>query len=117
MMIKNLWSTISFWCIHRHSEPVEMQVQYGPSSPFYACPKYFPQNRDPDERACANRLNFVDAEEIVKKLGNIIATDQMNGNMIDYTNFEFDYKSIHIKVLEYKDKAIRLGILNKKALR
>lgn len=117
MVIKNLWSVITFWCIHGHKEPVQMQVQYGPSSPFYACPKYFPENRTPDERACANRLNFIDAEEIVKKLGNIIAGDQMNGDAVDYTNYEFDYKSIHVKVLEYKDKSIKLGILSKKALR
>lgn len=116
-MIKNLWNRVQFYCIHNHEVPVPFRVQEGPSSPFYACPKYFPDNREPDERPCGNRVNLIDAESIVMKLGDYIEESEMNGEVANFTNFCFDYKGIEVKVLKYTDSHIDLGIVNKKALK
>lgn len=116
-MIKNLWNKISIFCIHGHEEPIPMKIQQGPSSPFYACPKYFEQNREPGERPCGNRLNFIDAENLVAEFSRRVEEDIANGGMTDYTNMEFDYKLIHVKVLKYSEKEIKLGILNRKAFK
>lgn len=116
-MIKNIWKCTNFWCSHRH-EAIKMELIQGPMSLFYACPKYYPQNREPNERTCNMRLNLVDAEAILEKLSKIIEEDDNNGLNADYTNLEFDYKDIHITVLSYdKTGSIDLNILNKKAIK
>ncbi len=116
-MIKNLWKMTTFYCSYRHKEPVKMEIIQGPSSPFYACPKYYPQNREEGEPACPMRMNFVDAEGVLNKLSEIIDNDENNDIYKDYTNYEFDYKTIHIKVLKYKEGQIDLDIFNRKAMR
>ena len=72
-IIKNLWGMTKFYCGHGHEVPVEMTYKVGPSSMFYSCPRYYvdKENR-PNERACANRLSFEDAEAIILKLSDII---------------------------------------------
>lgn len=116
-MIKNLWKCTNFWCSHRH-QPEKMTLIQGPMSLFYACPKYYPENREEDERACTMRLNLVDAEAILEKLSKIIEEDDNNNINADYTNLEFDYKAIHVTVISYdKTGIINLNIYNKKAIR
>lgn len=116
-MIKNLWKMTHFYCSHRHEIPIEMSYNEGPHSLFYSCPKYYPDKREPGERACSNRLNFVDAENILNILSNMIEEDERNDKFCDYTNKEFDYKTIHIKVLRYETGRVDLEILNRKALK
>lgn len=63
------------------------------------------------------RLNFVDAENVLDVFSNIIEADEDENIYKDYTNFEFDYKQIHIKVLKYSPNGnIHLQIHNKKAI-
>lgn len=64
-MIKNLWKHITLTCGNGHTEEVVMDLKQGPLSLFYACPKYYPENRKEKERACANRLNLVDFEKML----------------------------------------------------
>lgn len=118
-MIKNLWKNTHFYCGHRHKEPVEMYFKDGVAgnSMFYACPKYYPENREEGERACSNRLNFVDAEGIINKLSDIIEEKEMSGEIFDFTNLKFRYKAIDVKVLSYSPSKVELEIVNKKALR
>lgn len=115
-VIKNLWKETEFYCSHRH-EPVKMSYNSGPHSLFYSCPKYYPDNRNENEQACPMRINMVDAEAVLEKLSAYIEDDWANDIERDYTNFEFDYKSVHVKVLEYHDGHFKLNIFNKKALK
>lgn len=119
-MIKNLWSRVTFCCINNHEKPIPFRVQAGKTN-FYACEKYFPEFRTPEERACANRLNLDDAEGIVLKLSDIIEENDNFESRTDLTNYTFNYvgprASIYVKIVTYSEKEIVLGILNKTALR
>lgn len=114
-MIKNIWSNVKFFCGHDHKEPIEMAYQQGPDSLFYACPKYHPENREPEERACSNRLNLVNAEKIINQFANEVEKRGFIG--VNLTNYEWDYKTIHIKVLKHSVNEINLEIVDKKALK
>ena len=115
-MIKNLWKITHFYCSYRH-EPTEMTINdKGPHSMFYSCPKYYPENRTNDEPACPMRLNFVDAEAILEEISKML-DDESGFDCIDLTNAEFDYKSIHVKVLKCTSNRIDLDIHNKKAIK
>lgn len=116
-MIKNLWNNTKFYCAYRH-DPIEMIIHDGPHSPFYSCPKYYPDAREEGEKACPNRLNFIDAEGLLEKFSEIVSENIKNDIYQDYTGLEFDYKAIHVKVLEFKQSGVlKLIILNKKALK
>ena len=116
IMIKNLWKDTKFCCSHRH-EPVQMVYNNGPHSLFYSCPKYYPENRNAGEQACPMRLNMVDAEGILEKLSSMIESDMANDIEKNYTGIEFDYKSIHVKILKHHEDQFELNIYNKKALK
>lgn len=115
-MIKNLWKKTHFYCSYRH-EPIEMTINdKGDFSMFYSCPKYYLENRLKNEQACPMRLNFVDAEAILNEISRM--TDDESGfDCNDITGAEFDYKSIHVKVMNYTSERIDLDIYNKKALK
>lgn len=119
-MIKNLWSRITFCCINGHEHPIPFRVQAGKTN-FYACEKYFQENRTPEERACANRLNLDDAQGIVLKLSDLIEENDNIECRTDLTNYSFTYvgprASILVKIVKYSEKEIILGILNETALR
>ena len=59
-MITGSWDDITLVCGNTHDEPVNMVLQEGPSSLFYACPKYHRENRSEGERTCNNRLSIDD---------------------------------------------------------
>ena len=44
-MIRGFWNSVQVICGNHCNEQIEMTVQEGPSSLFYACPKYHPENR------------------------------------------------------------------------
>lgn len=116
-MITNLWNITDFYCSYRHDKPVKMGYNNNGLTLFYSCPKYYPENREPGEPACPMRLNMVDAEGILDKFSKIIEEDEDKDIYRNYKNFEFDYKSIHVKVLKYENDSIHLDIFNRKALR
>ena len=62
--ITGIWKDITIVC-GCHEQPVKMIIQEGPSSLFYSCPRYYPENRNENESACANRINLIDYEEMV----------------------------------------------------
>ena len=121
-MLKNFWEGLSFYCMNGHDDPVPMTVMTG-SSAFYACPKYMlkdeehPEGHEYGERACANRISFVDAERIVSKLSDEVSAAYLRDEIPDMTGYSFSFKTINVKVLRFKEGDIRLGIVNRKAVR
>lgn len=117
-MIQNFWNEVEIYCSHRHEKPIKMEIQNGPHSLFYACPKYHPDNRSEDERACSNRINLVDYEAMLNHFQRILTEAIMNNRQEDLTNHTWTYKGIEFKVFEYKkDEIIKIEMLNKKAIR
>lgn len=111
---------ISFWCTN-HKEPVEMVIQQG-ISPFYACPKYFPENRDEkDSKACPNRMTIIDAGGIIDAFAKICEAEDPFESVTNYYNYMFEYKGSKSKfivtIIKYTDDEIRFGVLNKTSLK
>lgn len=115
-MIKNLWKNTDFCCGYRH-DPIPMIFNERGETLFYSCPKYYPENREPNEQACPMRMNTVDAEGILDKFSEIIEKDMAEGKDVDYTNYKFKYKMIDVEILSYSPDKIKIKILNKRALK
>lgn len=117
-MVKNFWKKIVLVCGNNHQEMVEMNLINGPASLFYACPKYYPENRSPQERACANRINLIDFEAMVNFLSEKIETALLDGGIVNLKNVSWTYKkAIDFKVLEHTEEKIVVQMLNRKALK
>lgn len=124
-MILNFWDNdnIKFYCINNRQKPVKMTIMNGQTGQFFACPKYMlkdenhPDGHDADERACSNRLSFMDAEQIVVALSKEVEDDLMNGIMGDYTGTIIHVKQIDAKVLDYSDSKIKIGIVNRRTIK
>lgn len=133
-MILDFWKNrkIGFYCMN-HDKPIPMAVREG-NSLFYACPRYFLMDKDhPDghamgEPSCMNRLSFQDTSKIVEWLEKRIEEDLHDDIYTDYAGMSFKLRGITVTVLEYsqepvkrededEDPPVKLGILNRTALR
>lgn len=115
--MKNIWKNAEFYCMN-HDEPVKLYVYEGSRTPFYACPRYMlrdadhPDGHAPEEKGCDNRLSFDDALAIIEKLSARIEEALSNGEYVDFTGMVWKFKTIRVKILEYSDKGIRIGVRN-----
>lgn len=118
-MISNFWKGTSFYCMcDRHESPIPMVFKEG-NSLFFACPKYMladeqhPDGHERTEPACSNRLSYSDAEKIVSTLSDKVQDSIMEGEICDFTGYNFTVRKIKARVLKYKDDDIRIGVINK----
>lgn len=117
-MIKNLWNKIVLCCGNHKGEEVIMDLKEGPSSLFYSCPKYYPQNRENGERACANRLNLIDFEKMLDHLSDKLMDDEKNGVRSDLSNYSFkNKKGMIFRIISYSENEIKVEMLNQRALK
>ena len=81
-MIRNLWKNVHFICgCHGNEKPVYMIFHEGAEnqrfgagtlSGFYSCPKYYPENRNPGENACFNRMTVEDCQDFIEHLSKVL---------------------------------------------
>lgn len=114
-MVKNIWKMVSFVC-GCHEEEIKMTEKIGHKNLFYSCPKYYPENREKNERACANNVAGDDVEKIVEQLSKIIEEEIATNPAANLTNYSFKLKSYELKVLEHTKDNIKISVKNKKAL-
>lgn len=114
--IAGSWENVHLYCDCHPNEEIEMNLQQGPHSLFYACPRYYPFNRKEGEIACYNRLNLVDCEKMLSKLAEVLMENDENGIKMDLANYTWTAKGITYKVIEYSDRRIAVKVLNKPAL-
>ena len=117
--LENVWGKISICCMNHGNEYLPMEIVQNNEkikSPFYACSHYLGVSKE-DVPPCSNRLNLDDYQGLILKFLNNVAEDDLATN---YKNYQFSYKGtrhkIQVKVLEYSDEKIVLGILNKTVL-
>ena len=116
-IITGTWDDIKLVCPYRHEEPIEMYIKEGPSSQFYACPKYYDYNRAPDERACNNRLNLVDFERMITHIDNIRYEAEMRGEIISLKLHSWKTsKGIQYHVLSHEYNKLVISVINKLAI-
>lgn len=118
--VYNIWNNITLTCgCHKHQQIPMMINQRGAESLFYSCPKYYPENRDANEIACANRINLIDFEEMTDIIAAKIIEAEQNFEILDLTGVQFDNKrkTIHFKIIESKGNDLIVEMVSKKALR
>lgn len=116
MFITGLWENVHLFCGAHDGELVEMELKEGPHSLFYACPRYYPQNRKEGEHACYNRLNLVDCEKMLSDLADIIIKADERGERFNPTNYSWAKKGITYKILQYDGSRIDVSVFNKPSM-
>lgn len=117
-MIKNFWKNITVICgNHGENTSIKMDLKQGPSSLFYSCPKYYPENRKPGEKACVNRVNLIDFQKIVEMMSEEIEQAESTGNRICLTNRVFKVRYTEVTVLKHSKEHIVIKLLNKQAIK
>ena len=118
-MIKNLCDMIEIYCGHGHTEPIPMYMKDGAGmgrDSFYACPKYYPENRTENERACNNNLTITDYLKMVDYIDKKLTEAELNDEKLNLTNFKFKIGQVQYHVVSHSSKKIKIAILNKKAI-
>ena len=83
---------------------------------FYACPKYYPENREPNERACNNNLTITDYLKMVNHIDKILTQAELNDEKLNLTNIRFKIGRVEYHVTEHSSRKIKIEVLNKKAI-
>lgn len=118
-MIKNLCDLIEIYCGHNHNEEIPMYMKDGSDmgkDSFYACPKYYPENREPDERACNNNLTITDYIKMVNHIDKVLTEAELNDEKLNMKNSKFKIGQVEYRVTDHTNRKIKVEILNKKAI-
>lgn len=115
--MEGAWGAIRPICGCHGDEEIEMTIQEGPHSLFYACPKYHPENRAPGERACANRINLIEYQKMVEKLTSELAEAEANHGSADLTNWKWKERGTEFAVTKHEKGKVTVSITNKRALK
>ena len=115
MMIKNLWKNVKIYC-GKHKELVELVPNEKGSTLFYFCPKYYSMNREPNEKACVNRISMMDYQMIVEHLGDVISMAEQNQEMINLTGYRWKKKNIRCEIANVEDGIYYVKAINAKAV-
>ena len=115
-MIKNLWKDITLYC-NCHKEKVLMQPNPKGSSLFYSCPRYYSENRSPDEKACCNRISLNDYQAAVEHIGERLAKNEAENVVENLTGHTWSRKGIQHTVISHEDGNIKIAVKNLTALR
>lgn len=110
-----MWADIVLLC-GNHEEPIETTIQVGPHSPFYACPKYFEENRNEGEHKCANRLNLVEFEKMIDHINEILCEEAMCNNNVCLKNHSWKAKGVTYKIISHRPEKIVISFVNTPAL-
>ena len=93
---------------------VELQLKEGPLSLFYACPKYYKDNRKIDEKKCDNRLSLEEYNKAIEHVVNLLSEAENEGSLLNLTNYKWKKNGIEYKVIKHTDTEIKITILNKR---
>lgn len=115
-MIKNQWSMTKLFCgNHGSDHSNEMQLKQGPHSLFYSCPCYKSiYGKDHEGRSCNNRLTLVDFEDMLHTITE--KAYEHAPEETDLTGYKWQKKGVTYEILEQKDGAFSVLMLNKKAI-
>jgi hypothetical protein len=92
-----------------------MYIRQTEDDAFYACPKYYPENREPDEQPCMNRISVTEMEHVLDALSEKKQEDEEDGGECYLKNYAFATRIGKYKVLEEKEGLLKIQALNKKA--
>lgn len=111
-MIRGFWNSVQVICGNHRKEQIEMTVQEGPSSLFYACPKYHPENRTEGERPCFNRLSLSEYENMLSALSDLL----MGDDIVKLQGYRWKKNGVEFKIDSCSDEKIVVQVLNQRAI-
>ncbi len=132
-MITGIWKGVTLICGNpNHAENQQMYVREisleeeksrdkklylkgKPDYAFYCCPKYNPDAREEDEKACFNRISVAEMEKAMNIICDKIEEDEETCGAAFIKNYRFSTKVADYKVLEAKGESLVLQVLAKKA--
>lgn len=115
-MITNLWNNIELYCCHRHDEPIKMEVQQGPKTIFYACPKYHEDNRDDEEKACRNFLYLNEYEKMLNKISDLLYKAEMNNVKDNLEHYKWSENGVDFEIFSHVGDKIKIKMVNRKSI-
>lgn len=115
-MIRNLWEQIELRCGCHESHPI-MTIQTKGVTPFYACPKYYPENRDYGEKACVNHIGINDFDKMLKIIEKELRDGEDNFEQVNLTNLKFKIGAMDFQVEQQVEDKIKINVVNKNALK
>ncbi len=115
--VLNSWENIHFLCTHRHKTAQPMTIMSSPRAVFYACPKYFPDNREEGEPSCVNAIFLTDAEKAVGAINDRLGKAAVSDEEVNLANYRFTIDNVDYHVLRDEDGQIDIEVLNRKVVR
>lgn len=118
-MIKNLWSYIELYCGNPiHKEPIKLVEKYTPTNTlFFACPKYFAQNREDDEKMCKNSIYTNDYEKAVEEIEKRLVENAKQDIEENLEGLRWTSKNgICYEVFSHSNDKIKIKMINKRAM-
>lgn len=115
--MSNMFDNMSFMCGNNHN-PVKMQILKTEKTVFYACPRYFDENREPGEPCCNNALYMNDAENGLSKINSIVAAKMMDNTEFHVKGMRVTSNGVEYKVLNELDDpdGLKIQVTNHKVL-
>lgn len=107
--IDDIWNRIVPLCAC-HSTEVVMVEKQTPDSVFYACPKYYEENRSPNERPCLNHLSVQDYQGMIEKITSELAFQTVKFQNADLTGMRWTKNGILYEVVYHRKKTVTKGI-------
>ena len=121
-MISNIWNQIRICCGCHGKETVMMMPHDGSEasaqggktgSIFYSCPRYYPENRSENERACFNRISIAEYEELVLKISSVLESADASGQVLNLSGMCWTNKrGTKFKVLKHERTLILVSVVN-----
>ena len=116
-MITGMWERIKFVCgNHPGNDDIKSTIQDRGDSPFYSCPKYYPENREEGERPCYNRASTKSIEKFINYISEIIMEAELNDEDVNLKNRVFSIGGIEYKVLDQAGFNMKVSFVNRRAL-
>ena len=115
-IIKGFWETTMLVCGNHPDEEVEMAIRSGPTSLFYACPKYDADKRKQGETPCFNRISLKEFEGMLDDLFELLTDDDSASTVLNLKNHTWTRKGIEYKVLQHTDKQIKVQVINRRSI-
>ena len=112
-LIKGFWETATLICGNHPDEEVEMTIKEGPTSLFYACPRYDADKRPSGDSPCLNRISLKEFEGMLDDLFELLTGGDTN-TVLNLTNHSWTRKGIEYKVLLHTEKQIKIQVLNRR---
>lgn len=132
-MVVNLWEKVRLYCGNHekvdgvklpHMTPHEAGSSatsvglYGNNMKmFYACPRYYPSEREEGEPACRNHISMKEFENMLSFISGEIEKANRNDEMVDLVGLSWKSKNgVQFEITKYNDNHIDVVCLNPKSL-